>query len=766
MNAVVVEVLYDPFRIATSVKINGEPSSADSDVHRVCRDRRLQEWVDEFLQLMRKKTASRKMDFIFKGLPLDAEDLRSAIDEYNKANEGAEFCLREVIQPDGPEGSRVEAMRELYESAKQGPCKKLFVKDMAEPFKRALDPTFEVDVLGTMSSGKSMLINALLGRKLLYSDPESATSAVTRIEQVDAEGFRVRRFDADGKVLDRWRSADFELLKKWTSVSGGEEQAKQIEYVQIQGPFPAVPGREESRLVIVDTPGPNSAIHLEHGNITAKVIRNASSSMVFYVLNASQLGTKDDESLLIDVCAAIERGGRRTRDQFVFLVNKIDERMTCAGAVLKALQNVRKYLADHGIRNPIVIPCSSQLALFARLIKANGNLDQWEARRWNGLKELFGLVTESEFVEQLRESVGSSCLQRITKRLKDADELTKLEILSGIPVVEEVLNDYLCKYAIPTRLRESVEAFEVLNQDMAVASELTDQLEKKEEALQDGKNALSSFLGELEGVAKGLDFQKELDAWKYELSLDANKRLVEFAENATQVADRWVGKFNERGKVSKEIAENLVEQATRECRKADAIVVQELGTELGKEFRRVFESFSGKYKSYIEDVLKRQFPGDPAMQKFARAALCLPSVETFIKDNKHDESRQEYDHREWDPSWNPLTWLRFKPVYRTVTEVKVDLSTSESKRFLENLRTTTLMNIEQFKRTAVENSEMARQTFRESLKQVQSRLLELVGEIKKERAHNASKSRLLKLARTKKEWYEQFRRDVEQVLAV
>ena len=66
MNAVVVDIVYDPFRMTTAIRINGKEIAVDSDIHRLCRERRLQEWVDDFLPLIRKKTASRKIDFTFK----------------------------------------------------------------------------------------------------------------------------------------------------------------------------------------------------------------------------------------------------------------------------------------------------------------------------------------------------------------------------------------------------------------------------------------------------------------------------------------------------------------------------------------------------------------------------------------------------------------------------------------------------------------------------------------------------------------------------
>ena len=771
MNNVVIDIVYDPFHVSTTVRINGEEVADDSDIHRLCRERRLQEWVDDFLPLVHKKTASRKIDFIFKGLPLDAADLESAIDEYTKVTKGAEFCLKSIVPPEGPEGSRVAAIRDLYETAKKGPCKELFVKDMAKPFEMALDPTFEVNVLGTMSSGKSMLINAMLGQKLLFSDPESATSAITRIEQTDDVAFRARRFDANGKVLDRWRKADENLLKKWTSVKADPRQTRSLAYVQIQGEFPAIPGKEESRLVIVDTPGPNTVIHLEHGNITAEVIRRASSSMVLYVLNASQLFTKDDAGLLVDVCTAMEKGGRRTRDQFVFLVNKIDERMTKDGAVLAALGNVRKYLADRGIRNPIVVPCSAQLALFARLKKNGVELDKYEEQRWNGLKGLFELVKQEDFISQLKGCVDSACLERVRERLELADDLTKLEILSGIPVVEEILRDYLDKYAVPTRVKEAVEAFEVLDRKMDVVKEYVKQLEKSDDAFKEAEKKINDFAGEKGRVASGLDFQKQLDSWEYKLSRDANEKLNECANRATQTADAWVSKFNKKGDIGVDEAKELVAKATNECSCADAEVVQELGREIDKEFRRVFEAFSRQYKEYIEGVLKKRFPGDPSIQQLKEGVLRLPSVEVFINENKYEHRYQVSDGYKYAPdlSFNPLTLfglIRFVPVMKNVTESRVDLSTDESQHFLEDLRTVTLKNIEQFKQAAMHNSEKARQTFVKALATVQSRLSELATELKKARASKASKARSLKIAHEKLKWYEQFRQDVEFILAV
>lgn len=265
----------------------------------------------------------------------------------------------------------------------------------------------------------------------------------------------------------------------------------------------------------------------------------------------------------------------------------------------------------------------------------------------------------------------------------------------------------------------------------------------------------------------GLDFQKQLDSWEYKLSPAANEKLNECAKIATQTADDWINKFNNKGDIGAEEAKKLVAEATEDCSRADAEFLQAFGKELDDEFRRVFETFSKKYKEYIERVLKKRFPDDPSIQKLKKVVLCLPTVEAFIKERKYEHKYKVQDGWEWSPVWwNPLWWLRCKPTWKEVKEDRVDLSTQDAQQFLENLRATTLRNIDQFKQIAAQNSEKARQTFVKTLATVQSRLAELAAELKKARASKASKARSRRIAREKLEWYEQFKRKVEFILAV
>lgn len=46
--------------------------------------------------------------------------------------------------------------------------------------------------------------------------------------------------------------------------------------------------------------------------------------LILYVLNASQLSIDDDRNLLELVGQAMRKGGKQSKDRFIFVVNKMD----------------------------------------------------------------------------------------------------------------------------------------------------------------------------------------------------------------------------------------------------------------------------------------------------------------------------------------------------------------------------------------------------------------------------------------------------------
>lgn len=83
------------------------------------------------------------------------------------------------------------AVTSLFQLFEQSPALGLDLRSARASLAKAISPTFEIVFAGAFSAGKSMLINALLGRELLYSAEGHATGTECRIAQAEAGQERV-----------------------------------------------------------------------------------------------------------------------------------------------------------------------------------------------------------------------------------------------------------------------------------------------------------------------------------------------------------------------------------------------------------------------------------------------------------------------------------------------------------------------------------------------------------------------------------------------
>lgn len=106
-------------------------------------------------------------------------------------------------------------------------------------------PRVEVAVLGRVSSGKSSLVNALLGQALLPVGAMPVTAVVTRVQYGDAA--RVQAHDVEGRSWD----IPFDQLASCITESGGASGQPQLREVVVDLPHPML----RRGMVLTDTPG-------------------------------------------------------------------------------------------------------------------------------------------------------------------------------------------------------------------------------------------------------------------------------------------------------------------------------------------------------------------------------------------------------------------------------------------------------------------------------------------------------------------------------
>ncbi|WP_208625419.1 dynamin family protein, partial [Salinicola salarius] len=359
----------------------------------------------------------------FKGVESDFLDIQEAA-QAAVAN-GMQVELKWVEAE--PAEQRLQKIHGLIDEAREHPEFERFIEENDEArqsIEEAFNRDFDVYVVATMSSGKSTLINAMLGRDLLPAANEATTATIARITDNDRmpDHFTVKRYDNSGQLMGEADNADLELLKEWNKLDDTQR-------IDIEGNIVAIQERPEVRLVLTDTPGPNNSQDEEHQRTTMGFVQDSKRNpLILYVLNASQLGTNDDRNLLGLVAETMRKGGKQSKDRFIFVVNKMDVFDPESGEdPSQVLERVEKYLIDNGIHNPLVYPVSANLTRLIR--KPQDNHTRKERGDFQSMADLFSEEPSMDLLQYMP-------ITEKVKRSLQQKNLSPLMLSSGLPAVE------------------------------------------------------------------------------------------------------------------------------------------------------------------------------------------------------------------------------------------------------------------------------------------------------------------------------------------
>ncbi|MGN1248883.1 MAG: dynamin family protein [Candidatus Spyradocola sp.] len=268
---------------------------------------------------------------------------------------------------------------------------------------------YNILITANMSAGKSTLINALVGKNISLTQNLACTSKVHTIVSKPFEDGVTSEYDHDLQL-----NASREDL-----LSDSEENLSTR--ITVGTYFHGGLGGE--RITLLDTPGVNSSENEEHREISNRMIRSKRYRLLLYVMNATQLGTNDEDLHLETVQKVI---GRKS---IVFVINKIDNLVSEDDDLLAMIENQRRYLISKGFRNPVICPISARAAYLAKKSQRE-ELNRLERGELENLADKFDQTIMAPYYrKQLR----------IQAMKKPADEADALLLNSGFAYLEKII---------------------------------------------------------------------------------------------------------------------------------------------------------------------------------------------------------------------------------------------------------------------------------------------------------------------------------------
>lgn len=654
-----VYIKYNPYKVATDILVNGQPVKPSSNLN--YGTRRLQEWVDDLPKHLVIELRSDEFKITFKGTVLDYEDLCASIAVANKdgvvTEEGqpaVKVQITAVREPAKEVADKEKQIAEIFSDIQEGPFEELRQPDVVQAFKLAQTSDFPINVIATMSAGKSTLINALLGRALMPASQEACTATITEIKDCDDEYFYAEAYDAHDNLIDTRPALTLEQMKEMNNDPN-------VSKILVRGDIPFV-SSDDVQLVLVDTPGPNNARNNEHRAATMRALSKSSKTLVLYVMNATALGINDEDMFISEVADSMKVNGRQSRDRFIFVVNKLDTFKQDEDSVEKSIQRVREYLEGKKIMDANIYPASALTALNIRtLLKdidlAHVDADTLDDDTYDAVGACRKMNRSAEKHLETYAPLTPSAKSEIAGMLADAaargDKKQEALIHSGIPSIEAAIRTYVQKYAKTAKIKGIVDTFsaklesqrslERTRQEIAESKEkrqaVQAQIEILKQKMADGENA-KAFKSRIDS----LNYDKEINKMAREIVLDYQKAIRTTLTDSFQGAKRLsVSEAESKAKALSKTMETIIA-------KAQVALEEGVSAKLAEAVNELLSQYKSKLKSLTEDLGDIDSIGIDPLKLLEGDIDSLLNYSKFLSDSKKVESEWQVvgNHKEYD----------------------------------------------------------------------------------------------------------------------
>ena len=749
-------IKYNPYQLVTEITIDGQKLKKNSKLN--FEDRRLQEWVESLPDLLFEECNTKDFKITFHGTTPDYEDMEAMAKEAEA--KGIHIELEHI--PAKEIGDKEVAIQEVFDEIQNGPFNELRQPDVIKALDLAKSKDFEVNVVATMSAGKSTLINSLLRQKLMPAKQEACTATITKIKDNDADCFMAKVYDKDGTLIQTHAELTYETMEQLNSNPS-------VSRIQVEGNIPFVTADDVS-LVLVDTPGPNNSRDPEHKAATYRMLSESSKPLVLYIMNATQLAVNDDYNLLSHVAESMKVGGKQSRDRFIFVVNKLDDFKKGEDSVEAAITKVRDYLKDNGIENPNIYPASALTALNIRTILANSDDDNdddvYEAK---GKVRKFNRNEEMHFEKYapLTPSMRGEVEDMLAKAVAEGDDNQQALIHAGIVPIEAAIRMYVQKYAKTAKIKNIVDTF-------IKKLESTQSFEKTKQEIATNRDEQKEILAQIDVIKKKLASGEDAKKFKTQIEqINYDKEISKLAQSVIVAAQKKITKqlSSTDAKLSKRDAESICQVFAKFAEGLQAEVQVKLENLISNHVKKNAEDLLEQYKKKIAELAQDVKVGSVELNPFELMQGDIIS-DTSALISKMTKSEKVKVGEEWiantDKKWyKPWTWFQEKGHYKEIYEDKEYVDGTElAQKFFAPIQELLYENSESAVEYAKKQTALIKKEFAKKFDELDAVLQSKLKELEICAKDNENIEARIKETQERLDWLEKIQNKVNGILEI
>ena len=387
-------------------------------------------------------------------------------------------------------------------------------KDLDTNYKRAKENEFYIVFAGVYSSGKSTLLNALIRHDVLPTSSQTCTSKNCRIKHNPSLKNKIALtcYDDDKNVVipKQIFDTDKECAEEFLRISPVEVAEIQESYINVSTMelevdlshlYPKDVSDDKFTIVLIDTPGMDSAQSSKNGSnrhaeTALEAIGMDSKPMILLCADANKYEDKSIGEFMREIIEQSKKEESGFNDRFLFLMNKSDA-IEYKKQYKESAENTKKrfaeYLTDpskwniggdeeemqrmaedasHFVPRIFMTAARVAYAIEKEAIKEDDDDSEMDAlyETYRAFRKKVCKSTPdpdyclAEYCDIPNYRKSEIEIEYKNSLQKDKVQATKLQC--GLVSVESAIKDYINRYAYPIKVRDLLETFEDILDDV------------------------------------------------------------------------------------------------------------------------------------------------------------------------------------------------------------------------------------------------------------------------------------------------------------